>query len=1139
LAKEAECGDEYAGEGHYCQQRQEAEEYLSAVESQFETVESGVDSRREQFAELVDESVDGSERYQDAANDIVGTVGREGSEEPVECGSIGLTPLSVGAGWGEMPSHDASSQENSVCDGPLDNTGQLKFREEISEIGVTARVTDVTKVRTLHRSLFSRDSDMQDVVFEAAAELADRVGDPIQLYNLLDRSADVDKPPAIGGGFDSMIRQLFDPHRLPHKEVDGSVEDDLRRFMAQIGNGSWHNLPVGMDDAYQGPFKILRTSDITPTVVIHLSRQLFEKDRSTVDKVVEYLTELARGCEVLVAASRSIQHRLIADYADELPTSVIETTTARWDTERESDNPEAVAKSLIPAEVTADDTAAIVLQIIGEGPTDQAKYGKHSKLASDSRVTVGHAMIRQAIKTLRDHGLINSHGEKDPYAVLTQAGRAAIDRLQQKYGEQSRLNESETWGDNQRVTQTLNANSDTCPHAQGREGGTAGDSPTAPAPTDLSPGEEAAADACTEPEHNRNHSQGPVKNRTLHDWPHHAVMAAAESGGVYLDNTPSSSVNRSDQWAERDGYRFNEWTLEELEDKRGYTYNYDRENDEAVFGAEFHSPLQLGVAIARAMVNPQVFEEILTPDRLDGHGDELDALLAGEKSTLRNEACLGWLKNGYDGEGYIDALQTARKSLDQLLHDYDKSEPGDGGFADLCRDILQLSHGIIGTATGIYDLLGVDIHRSIRIPGSVSRHLDHDVEPGESHTSASVSGLCGWFLRAATIASKMGTYTQSRVQFEPRDSKRESISDPPQVTRDDPKGYHIGSWSIVGHGADTLHDDLQYAIENPEEYDLSPQTDADNYVGWVVDISIQSGFDRHTAHCATRRMLEERNLRPTRHAVSLLHAFCGSPHDVTKALAQLSSEDGRRVRVDELRFALSHLPPNRILPSHGNTSTKSKVVHALITADEPLSQSELCDRAGVSENSFAGWGDNTSHRDELEAFGVIHNTPDGWTVALPYDPDLDITAYPDADPEAPVTGLPWYAIIDAEANHLDRKHPPGDREASLQGVLYEAILELEATEDLRSSDHPVCGKLYGSLTTDDLKDIMQHRQSWCPLIEFVTAIREGDPNAIGTPDTDREGVPIRKRVATATLGRPPDQQGAQSYTESAQPASAD
>jgi DNA-binding PadR family transcriptional regulator len=1124
-AKDADCDDACVIKSDCCLQRQGVQEGLSKPEELFESVgEEGVS--REELTEVTDGS----------RND---TVDQEGSDGSAKGGTSGIAPVSVGSGWEERSSHTTSHQNDPKCHRPLDNTGRLEFCEEISNLNITDSVTDVAKVRSLHRSLFSRGGEMQDAVFEAAGEIADRVGDPIQLFNVLDRSADPDKPPAIGGGFDNMIRQLFDPHRLAHNEANGSAEEGLRSFMSQIGGGSWHKVPVGMDDAYQGPLKILRASNVTPTIAIHLSHALFDKDRPTVDNVVEYILQLSRGCEVLVAASRGVQQRLIADYADELPTSVIETTTARWCAERESDDPEAVAKSLIPAEIEPDSSTAVVLQIIGEGATDQAKYGKHSRLAGDSRVTVGHAMVRQSIKTLRDHGLINTHGEKDPYAVLTQAGRAVIDRLKQKYGNQSRLNENKRWGEKQRVSQTLNSDADTCSQAQGRVGGYGDASSESPTHANSTPAEETVADACTAPDHNRNHSQGQVESRNIHDWPHHAAMAAVEDGGVYLDNVPSSSVNRSDQWNSRDGYRFDEWVLEEMEDKRGYIYNYDPENNEAVFGTEFHSPLQTGVSIARAMVNPLVFEQILTPSRLDGHGDELDALLSGEKSTLRDEACLGWLKNEYDGEDYIGALKAARKSLEQLLRDYNNSEPGDGGFSDLCQDILQLSHGIVGTATGIYDLLGIDIHRTIRIPGSVSRHLDRGVEPGQSHTSASVTGLCGWFVRAATIASKMGTYTQSRVQFEPRDSKRESISDPPQVTRDDPRGYHVGSWSIVGHGADTLREDLQYAIEHPEEYDLAPQTDADNYIGWIVDISIQSGFDRHTAHCATRRMLEERNLRPTRHAVSLLHAFCGSPHDVTKALAQLSSEAGRRVRADEIRFALSHLPPNRILPSSGNSSTKSKVVHTLITTDEPLSQSELCDRAGVSENSFAGWGNKTSHRDELEAFGVIHHTPDGWTIALPYDPSVDIAASPDTDPDAPTTGLPWYAIIDAEANHLDRQHPTGDREASLQGVLYEAILELEPTENLRSSDHPVCGKLYGSLTADDLKDIMHHRQSWCPLIEFVTAIRECDPDAIGAPDTDRKGVEIRKRVATATLGRPPDQHGALSYTKSAQPTSAD
>jgi hypothetical protein len=270
-----------------------------------------------------------------------------------------------------------------------------------------------------------------------------------------------------------------------------------------------------------------------------------------------------------------------------------------------------------------------------------------------------------------------------------------------------------------------------------------------------------------------------------------------------------------------------------------------------------------------------------------------------------------------------------------------------------------------------------------------------------------------------------------------------------------------------------------------------------------------------------------------------MQAFTGSPHDVAKGLYYLSSENGRQVRVDELRRSLSLLPPNRILPSPGNTSTKSKIAHALIEADEPLSQAELCKRAGVTETSFAGWGSATSHRDEMEAFGVIRQTDEGWVICLPYDPDLDISDSSEADADAPVTGLPWYAIVESEAQSADRKRPAGRREESLQGVLYEAIVELEDTDNLGDPDHPVCGMLYGSLTAGDLRELMAHRQSWMLLIEFVTSIREGDTEAIGTPDQDRDAIQIRGQSATATLGEPPDQVGVESLSDPSTVVSAD
>lgn len=1140
LAADAECREEYETQGRYVEQAEQAEAYLADVENQEWTEEAatevagtvGVDDGIETWADAVAGTVGVDDDLEERAEATAGTVGFDDELETWADAVAGTVGAEETAEAAEQATDEGGEIDDSTGARPgdtVDNTGSLQFRQDVST-HAHATVTDIKSATDLHDSLFAVDSEMQQQVVEAAYDLVERVDrDPGGFWELMERCEDSDRSLAFAGMFETEIRELIG------RSSTGQPEARLAVLMSQLGGNNPWDLRPGLEDIYEGPMKILRASTKTPTVVVQIPTDIFDVDRMTRDRLIEYLTELARGCDVNIVATAQTQRRLILDYEFELPTSVIESTIARCDTDRVTDDPEGVVDAVVPAEISPGDTEFDVLRLIAEGRTDMAHYGTNSELANDARLSVGRSRISTAVATLSEHGLVNQHGEKDPYAVVTAAGKEALARVRQQYGDQSTLEDAGEWDDGDGVSESPNAYADTCCHAQGREGGE-GEDTTATA--GCSTAEEAAADDCTEPEHSRNHSQGIAPVEYLSQWEHHAAVSIAPDGGVGLDNVPVSSVNRDEQWSPREDHNLPEWTVTENEDNRSPIYSYRGDKDELVVGAEYHTDMQLGVSMARALLCPKAFEQILTPDRLDGASGDLDALLDGNKPILRDKSCLGWLKSGYDGESYREALIEGREDLLELTRRHKYGDHDEEQFKELCRDIMRLSHGLIGTATMIYDLLGVDVHRTIRIPGSVSGNLDKGV-PGESHTSASVTGLCEWIVRAATISSKFGAYTQSRVQLEPRLDKRKATGSAPTVSTDDMQGEHIGSWSIVGHGVDALQEPLVDAFENPEDYNLQHQTDAPNYVGWIVDIPIKTGFDRVAAHRVTTRMLEDRDLRLTRHAVSLMQAFCGSPHDAAKGLYYLSSEDGRRVRVDELRRSLSLLPPNRILPTKGNTSTKSQVAHALIEADEPLSQAELCRRAGVTETSFAGWGSTTSHREEMEAFGLIRQTVDGWVICLPYDADIDVSADPAADPDAPVTGLPWYAIVDDEAHYSDRKRPAGRREESLQGVIYDAVVELEDVEDLSDTNHPVCGKLYGTLTVEDLRDLMAHRQSWALLIEFVTAIREADPAALRTPTDDRDPVQLRGRTETATLGRPPEQAGVASATSGISAPTAD
>jgi hypothetical protein len=87
--------------------------------------------------------------------------------------------------------------------------------------------------------------------------------------------------------------------------------------------------------------------------------------------------------------------------------------------------------------------------------------------------------------------------------------------------------------------------------------------------------------------------------------------------------------------------------------------------------------------------------------------------------------------------------------------------------------------------------------------------------------------------------------------------------------------------------------------------------------------------------------------------------------------------------------------------------TVSKVVHALLTAVEPLSQRELADRADVSPRSVR------NHAATLEAFDLLRATDDGLRFALSFRSERA-----DRDREAAV--LPSYAVGNPNRDGLTR-----------------------------------------------------------------------------------------------------------------------
>jgi hypothetical protein len=175
------------------------------------------------------------------------------------------------------------------------------------------------------------------------------------------------------------------------------------------------------------------------------------------------------------------------------------------------------------------------------------------------------------------------------------------------------------------------------------------------------------------------------------------------------------------------------------------------------------------------------------------------------------------------------------------------------------------------------------------------------------------------------------------------------------------------------------------------------------------------------------RILQAKNLRPTREIVSLLRALAGPPYAAARTLQQLAGENDRReLRPDELRYALGTLESEQLLsdlpPAVG------RIVQTLLTAESRLSQRKLAGRADVSTRTVR------NYRDRLEALDLIRIDENGYRLALSFQ-----TATERCYPVVPTVLEERQMLLDTADSLLGTILPPnryGDPNDPLGSVLF-------------------------------------------------------------------------------------------------------
>jgi len=837
----------------------------------------------------------------------------------------------------------------------------------------------------------SSTSDLHDLLGRALRDVIDQHS--VTSWATLSEEFDID---ALDGSYASYGFQA----------ATGDDLDYYRwlRLSRQLGGQTSLDLRSGVDDILAGPIALLDAADVVPQVVVRLGSAFFDRKRNQRERFLRFLSDLSGVLDLRVVANGYVRQRLARNHEADLPASVVKDVAYP----RQHNGPEGSGHV---DEETAQDALDVldwdhpawdVLRSVAQADGERRAY---SALYDDPRFDVGDSAMRQRIGRLRELDLVDTfrvNGEQ--HVALLPPAVDALNVYRDEYLEDPDVAVSPA--ERARETRASGDSADAEGGADGPTANTSQSSPeTARGDRDVSdpPNESAGAvfsrtrASPPTPEADRRSAEGrsatadgAVRGDPTGSWmsfdQHHAAAAAAPSGGIALSDRPV---------AERD-------------DPRSWSASFDEDREEIVVSVMWDPDVaKTAVRLCAALLDDRLLNTVLTTDRLNGgpDRDDLGGLVENNPIVLRKARCLGYLKDAdASGNAYRERLRKARQELLSLTPELS----GSGGLnVEVASNVLREAHGLMGTVMQLYDLLGIDVVRQVEFPEYRRNTASH------SHAVAK------FISKATAISSRYGHYSAERVLFEDREEKRDDLLGAPDVDSMDATGDLIGCWNLVGPGISSLAEELERSLDRPDQL----QDDGENFSPFVVDVDVVQGWRREAVAEVLSRLGRIKRLEATRRTTSVLHSICGSVYDVARAVYCLGAErrGGRRdLDPAELRYALSQLPTDRVLPDAD--PAVSKIVAALLRCDRAVPAADLADRADVSTQSVR------NHRETLEAVGLLTVEETGAGKANAYRLRLPFKTERRSD-DAP---LPEFIVDDEDAVN-----------SSLDEAVFELLLDLD------------------------------------------------------------------------------------------------
>lgn len=831
------------------------------------------------------------------------------------------------------------------------------------------------------------------------------------------------------------------PYARAQAQVDFEADAlSITRAFAR-GEDTIFSVRAPFDELNHGPLAVFRAGDAVPVIAVSLTDAFRDRRSDQRERICAMLAKLATAADVRVVGTGRL-HRWLADtHRADLPGGVRDQCRPTHSARPTGDTDELAAArdalGFAGPEMWA-------LRQLADEDSETLSYDALSSASWAARETVrGH------INTLADLDLVARFGPHQHRKVeLLPLGRDLVRAADEAVGRQATLSSG--------VFETVNPQIDS----------------RVSTPSD-GEGEEAPSDQGRPVDAPGHRVEYPVGVAYMPQWRHNAAVAAADGGITVADAPQPAKANRHEP----------EWS-------------YDSAAARLVVGAEYDNPLAYMVRLALALADGKTFQQVLTDgvldeivaeDLTDGPGAIPGA--AASRSILRDGTCVGWLPDEVeDGADFREELESGREtlldltsSLGSLRDEWGFESDSDDERVELRKATIRHAHGLAGVMAHLLHLADIEVTRECRFPGRVSQYTDErdrrDLAKNLQHMAA--------------IQSTHGYYAAYRQLFESDDDKREAAMEP-EVDAAAPWGELIGDVVVVGHGASILTEHLRDRFDETQSHEEAPE--------FGVPIRIRDAYDRRQAAQATRAMCAAKNLEATREAVSVLHGFTGSPYGVCRALHALSPEHGRRIRLDEVRFALATLETtdegaSDLLPAVN--PTERDAVRALLRAEAPLSQATLAERAGRTRQSIRN---NEAH---LAALDLVRRTDAGYRIVLPI-PDVDGRGN---DPR------PWYLVPDRDRDDF--------RSTTTAGVVWEAATAVEP--GAMADPHTGPGAAWFDAPDPPAALAREWRwvNRWLPTIRRLTDGVSGDPAPVILGDEPEQAPLPRERGTEAPSGGVP------------------